>query len=235
MPISDDRLIAYADGELDAPELAAERSAIEAAARADPILARRIEQHRALRARLGALYGELLDGPVPERLVAEARAAPLAADPAPVADVGPLRAGWFWAAVAASLALGVAISAVAFTARGSGPVAVQHGRLLARSALDQALTLQLTPDRAPSGAARIALTFKSRAGTYCRSFVLADREPLAGVACREGDAWHIEVLARTDTAAPDLPEAVRATVAAQIKGDALDAQGEARARQNHWH
>ena len=47
MTFSEETLIAYADGELDA----ATRAALEAALASDPQLAQRIERHRALRAR----------------------------------------------------------------------------------------------------------------------------------------------------------------------------------------
>lgn len=225
MSISDDRLMAYADGELDPPEWAAERSAIEAAALTDPAIARRIEQHRALRVRLGTLYGELLHEPVPERLVTgrvrASNTAGLVSRP--------------WGAMAASLVVGVVATWVALTLRGSGPISVGDGRMLAQSSLYRALNLQLAGEPVRVGAARVGLSFKSKAGGYCRTFFLAGRAPLGGLACREGEAWHIDVLARIETpAGSELPAAVRAAVGAQIAGDPLDAQGEIKARQNHW-
>ena len=56
MSISDETLMAYADGELEP----AQRAEIEAAMAADPKLAERVEQHRALRRKLNAAYDPVL-------------------------------------------------------------------------------------------------------------------------------------------------------------------------------
>src|ERR1700683_2786605 len=76
MSLSDDMLMAYADGEVDKPEFASERNAVEMAIVSDPELARRVERFRSLRRDLGSLYAEVLDEPVPERLLNAARAQP---------------------------------------------------------------------------------------------------------------------------------------------------------------
>jgi hypothetical protein len=73
--ITEELLMAYADGELDGAEHAADRARIEAAMRADPDVARRIESHRALRRQLGATFDPVLDEPVPDRLIAAVRRA----------------------------------------------------------------------------------------------------------------------------------------------------------------
>ena len=71
MTISDEILMAYADGELDA----AAREAVESAMREDPQIEKRVAAHRALRRRVQAAYsGELSEG-VPERLLRAARPA----------------------------------------------------------------------------------------------------------------------------------------------------------------
>jgi hypothetical protein len=72
--------MAYADGELDGAEHAADRARIEAAMRADPEVVRRIESHRALRRQLGATFDRVLDEPVPDRLIAAVRRASARAD-----------------------------------------------------------------------------------------------------------------------------------------------------------
>ena len=64
MKYDDEILMAYADGELDP----ARRAEIDAAIAKDPALARRVEQQRALRARLAGAFAKVLDQPVPERL-----------------------------------------------------------------------------------------------------------------------------------------------------------------------
>jgi anti-sigma factor RsiW len=71
--ITEELLMAYADGELDGAEHATDRARIEAAMRADPDVARRIEKHRALRRELNATFDGVLDEPVPDRLIAAIR------------------------------------------------------------------------------------------------------------------------------------------------------------------
>ncbi|WP_460826233.1 anti-sigma factor family protein, partial [Massilia terrae] len=61
MNISDDVLMAYADGELEAPQ----RAEVEQAMRADPKVAAAVERHRALRADVFAAFAGVLDEPVP--------------------------------------------------------------------------------------------------------------------------------------------------------------------------
>src|SRR5579859_449852 len=107
MIFSDEILMAYADGELDA----ATRAAVEAAAAADPQLAQRIAQHRSLRASLRAAFDPVLTEPVPERLLAAARGAGGAHRTDNVVALAARRqARWSWpqwSAVAASLLVGV--------------------------------------------------------------------------------------------------------------------------------
>jgi anti-sigma factor RsiW len=78
MTIPDETLMAYADGELDAPA----RAEVEAAMAENPQLARRVEQHQALRKKLGAAFNPTLLETVPDSVVAAIRLAP-AASPAP--------------------------------------------------------------------------------------------------------------------------------------------------------
>ena len=70
MNYDDETLMAYADGELDAESSAAISAAIER----DPVLAQRVERHRALRHQVTAAYASVLEQPVPERLLAAANA-----------------------------------------------------------------------------------------------------------------------------------------------------------------
>ncbi len=69
MTLSDETLMAYADGELDS----AQRAEVEAAMALDPEIARRVEQHRALRKQFSATYDRVLLETVPDRLIAAAR------------------------------------------------------------------------------------------------------------------------------------------------------------------
>jgi len=257
MSVSDDMLMAYADGEYDLPEFAAERAAMEAAVEADPELGRRIEQHRALRRQLRSLYAEVLTEPVPARLESAVRSSGSMSGPATVTylerlrsqqsvsiNKQPLRRGRVWSAMAASLVAGLIVGYFAWTSRGLGPFSMSGGHLIAQAALDQALTRELSSDPARSDGARIGLSFKSKSGAYCRTFTLPHKEPIGGLACRQGAEWRIQALALGETAtgaesgyrpaSSEMPAAVRAAVEQQIAGDPLDAQGESQAKQNQW-
>jgi anti-sigma factor RsiW len=66
MTVTPEELAAYADGELEGPEAA--RILLAVVAR--PELMRVVQQHRELRARIGAEFAPILDQEVPERLAA---------------------------------------------------------------------------------------------------------------------------------------------------------------------
>ncbi|HEY8003441.1 MAG TPA: hypothetical protein VIE16_04395 [Phenylobacterium sp.] len=222
----DERVIAYVDGEL-AGEA---RVAFEAQMSADPALAAEVARHRALAARVAVAYAPVLEEPVPPRLTALAGAAN---------DRGPIgRPAWpQWAAMAACLVLGVAAGRAFWPEQ--GPLAARGGELLARGALDRALTTALASE--PGGAIRVGLTFKAADGRYCRTFESpADR--LAGLACRRDGRWR----AQTTTAwapppasayrqaASELPPAVLAAVDGLSAGPSLDAAAERAARDRGW-
>jgi len=261
--IPEERLMAYADGEVDA----AERAAIEAAMKADPALARRVEQHRALRARLGGAFNAVLDEPVPDRLLSAVRNAPTTTDgDASVTDLGRARAaradaaadsarkrskwtGAQWAAIAASLVVGAIIGHFALQSSELGPIAQRDGHLVAQASLEQALSTQLASEQSDSGPVHIGVSFKNKGGEYCRTFVVQQGasaiSALSGLACRQGGAWDVRTLARASVSAgseggyrpagSELPPSVRAALEDQIDGEPLDATSEAQARTNGWH
>src|SRR5882724_6659466 len=133
MSFSDDILMAYADGELDVKT----RAQVEDAMAADPAIARRVAAHQALRKTLRAGFDKVLEEPVPERLIAAARAAsrapsenraptesgalPVSGAPSENGVVLPFRPkrarsptsirwGWpHWGAIAASFVLGALV------------------------------------------------------------------------------------------------------------------------------
>ena len=261
MSISDDVLMAYADGEFDKPEFASERSAVEMAIAGDPELARRVERFRSLRGDLGSLYAEVLEAPMPERLLNAARAQPREA--ASVTDLAQARsakkagagssvagttaaAAKFrpWFAIAASVIVGVLVGHYALVSPGAGPIGVNGASLLAQSSLRQALGDQLTADQSRTSAVQIGLSFRSKSGQYCRTFTLQQREPVSGLACHQGADWRIDALALAEPAgngdagyrpaASALPAAVRAAVEDQMAGEPLDAQGEVQAKRAGW-
>jgi hypothetical protein len=241
MSFSDETLMAYADGELDA----ATRAAVEAAVNADPQLAQRVAQHRALRARLRATFEPVLAEPVPQRLLAAARGAradSVIAFPARQ----PPRWSWpQWGAMAASLIVGLLLGPLLLRPSApQAPLATSGGRVLAGGVLARALSQQLASTQPSLAPVAIGVSFRARSGGYCRTFVLRESQSLAGLACREGPSWQVVALAQS--AAPGaagggyrqagsaLPPAVASTLDALMAGEPLDAAAEAAARAHGW-
>jgi hypothetical protein len=245
MTFSEDTLMAYADGELDA----ATRAALEAAAASDPQLAARIARHRALRGRLEAAFAPVLTEPVPERLLASARHTAPAQATSNVVRLEPrARPRWSWpewSALAASLVLGALLGPLLLgPPAGNAPVDTRGGRMLASGVLAQALSEQLASAQPPGAPVEIGVSFRGKDGGYCRTFVLRETQSLAGLACRDGPAWQVVTLARSEPpgtpggtyrqAASALPPAVAGTLDELIAGEPLDATGEAAARARGW-
>ena len=256
MSIPDEKLMAYADGELDAVE----RAQVEAAIDADPSLARRVESHRALRSKVSSAFGSVLDEPVPERLLNAVRGKSTAAPDNRVADFGRasaarsqdtvvVRAAWGlpqWAAIAASVAVGIVVGrGVLMSPPGSlGPIGTEGGVLVAHAALDEALTNQLASEQSRSASVQIGVSFRAKGGELCRTFSIRQADTLSGLACRETNAWSVRVLARAEggqtrpgnyqQAGSEMALAVRETVDAEIADEPLDAAAEAAARKNGW-
>lgn len=254
MNIPEEMLTAYVDGEL----CAEDRARVEAAMRADAGIARRIEQHRSLRKDLRAAFDGVLREPVPERLLTAARSSggdaagasrATVADFAAAAEVrqskgaarGQRRWSWpEWGAIAASLVIGVIGTRFAIRPP-EAAFTSQQGRLVAQGHLADVLSHRLASTQPRAAATRVGVSFRARSGAYCRSFTVTDGEALAGLACREGDGWRIDVLARADAASGDysqagtaLPAAVVSAVEQQIDGEPLDAASEERARRSGW-
>ena len=68
-----------------------------------------------------------------------------------------------WAAMAATLALGIGLGSVVGDRGGQAPVAIEGGRMVAAADLGQALDKQLASAGA-QGATRIGLTFRNKDG-----------------------------------------------------------------------
>jgi len=248
--ISEETLMAYADGELDA----ATRANIEAAMHEDPEIGKRVAQHRALREAMRGAFSSVLDEPVPERLIAAARGQ-TAAGQAAVVDLTAAREAarpkvsaalrWQPAAIAASLLLGFGIGFLAW--HGSGGALIKPGAgggFVASAALAEALSTQLSDDRVAVRVAITGLSFRNKSGDYCRTFSLTGNDASSGLACREGINWRIMALAQVPhaaansgnfrTAASQDSPAIRAAVEASIEGEPLDHAGEIAARQAGW-
>lgn len=247
MKYSDEILMAYADGELDAETSAR----VEAAAAADPALARVVARHRALREELRRGFDTVIGEPVPEQLLAAVRSG--AAEPI---DLGARRharrsdaalaaqSRWSWAqwgAIAASLVIGVLAGTRFWT--GPEPMLL-HSEATGLSAggeLASALTGKLASESDPGDAVRLGPSFRAETGEYCRSFAIARA---AGLACREEGRWRVELLAVSEVAAApgesyrmagaELPKPLRETIDDRIEGEPLDAAGEAAAVERGW-
>jgi hypothetical protein len=232
MTISDEKLMAYADGELP-PE---ESREIELSIAADPALREQVEAHRRMRAQLAGAYAAVLEEPLPERLAAAASAERTANVVALSArrSTAPRWSVREWGAMAASLAAGLVVGFGAM--RASPPlIAVNSEGMSASGALERALNTQLAGDEA--NAVRIGLTFRAEDGGYCRTFELIERAT-AGIACRDQQAWDVVVTAaqerQGEVRMASSPAAILGAVDSMIEGEPLDAEAEARARDAGW-
>ena len=232
MTVSDEALMAYADGEADA----ATRALIEEAMRGDPDVSRRIAQHRAMREAMRGAFSAVMDEPVPQRLIDAARGHTAASSRRRrVSNPLPL-------AMAASLLIGLALGYLSWHGSGVLMQAGPGGELIAAAGLSEALTDQLSGS--PGSAATTGLSFRTKTGIYCRTFSLTGNNAGSGLACREGNRWNVKALAQaprmpSDSAdfrqasSADIP-AIRAAVEASIDGEPLDRAGEIAAQRQGW-
>jgi len=238
MTLSDQELIAYADGEL----AGAKRARVEAAIAADPKLAARLAAHRALAAQLTSAFDPVAREPAPERLIAAVsagRPAGATVIPFPARRPAARRPAWLGGgAVAASLALGLVLGRVFWVGQGGwiGDDLTAHGPLA------QALNTQLT-GAATDSAVKIGVSFRAADGPICRTFSVTRGKGFDGLACRRGSAWalRIAVPATGDgqtgdyrTAASTLPAPVADLAQSLAAGPAFDAAAEAKARSDAW-
>lgn len=241
--ISEAELQAYVDGQL-AP---ADTARVEAVIAGDPGLARQLDRERALRARLRGAFDPVLDEPMPARFAALLQGGqvgkPDQHEEANVAATNVVdlaqRRRPAWRAPAYALAASLLVLAASLWLRNaSGPVRMQGDRLMASGELAHALDDALASAPQAHAPVAIGLSFRAQDGRVCRSFT---RGALAGLACREGDAWTIAVLSHAAGNAADirqagsaLPPEVRAAIDARMQGDAFDAAQERAARDAGW-
>jgi hypothetical protein len=238
--IGDEMLYAFIDGELDASAHAQVAAAIDA----DPALAQRVAQQRAMRQLLRTQFDAVLEEPIPARFLA-AVAPPESA----VVDLAQARAqrvkpvvrpAWqSWAAQAAALALGVLLGAVLFTRGGTQAYVQQGNELVASGALQRALSERLSEDAQADGVT-IGLSVRTHDAGICRSFQLVAGQ--AGLACRSGSNWRIDMLTRASSsndeyrqAGSAMPESLRLFIEARASGEPLSTEEEAIARKAGWH
>ena len=244
MTFSEETLMAYADNELDAQT----RVAVEAAMATDPEIARRIAQHKALRGKLRLAFDNVTEEPTPQRLINAARGVPAVrreGNVIPLRRKAPPPRAWpQWASIAASLVVGVIIGQAMLRGSGNTTVTSRDGKLLANGVLARALSEQLASTQTDQNPVRIGVSFKSKGGDYCRTFTVKESTILAGLACRDHDDWHVQVLTQTTSApegsavyrqaASELPKSVLQAVDDSIAGDPLDANAEAAVRDKSW-
>lgn len=230
MSVDDEKLMAFADGELSG----AERAAVEAALADDASLREKLAAHRRLRTRLSAAFDGALDEPAPARLLAAAEK-PRAVEVVNLAERRAAR--WStreWGAMVASVVFGLVVGVGVMNAQ-APPIAASDDGLVARGALARALETQLASDEA--GAVRIGLSFRAQDDRYCRTFDLT-RGGTAGLACREGDAWNVAMTAAGagggEVRMAGASEEILAAIDAMILGEPLDADAEAQARDAGW-
>lgn len=217
---TDAQLAAFMDGTLEDDALIA---AIEAAINDDPALADQAEalaaQSDAAAAAVRAAFAPVLDAPVPQHLTAILAPVPSpASETAKVVDLAAARAdrrvlptpandtgaGWRWpqfAAMAASLVLGVVIGGQLLTGTGAGDRGDNASLVLASADVDTML------DTAPSGQAvdlanlgtgQVVLTFRNADGGLCRQFMIEGGGATSdALACAGADGrWQIEAYGR---------------------------------------
>lgn len=231
--IDDEEFFAWLDGELDgeATRLVAERVA------ASPELSARADQHRRLAGNLRRAFDPVVTGTDTPPQFASAN----------IVDLGSRAAldgrnrGWIgipqWAAMAATLALGVFVGTLVRTEGANSPIAIDNGQLIAAATLDDALDTRLAGSPAFDGV-RIGLTFRDSSGRICRSFIDSGA---SGLACREGEAWRIHGLfpgpegqqASYRMAAGENPR-IAAMIDETISGEPFNAVEEKASMERRW-
>lgn len=234
MTLTRAELAAFADGEL--PAVRARE--IEAAIAADPSLMRDLERLRALKAQLAAHFDPIAEEPVPDELAALLRSEA----EKPVTTVTGLAEAreriaakrrlprWSWVAgpaLAASLAFIVVVPR-----GGDGEERYADGELA--GLLDQRLVAEQTP----GAATRVLVSFRDRAGAFCRAF---SGRGGGGIACRDAAGWKLEGVGEGSAGsrseyrmAGSSDAAILARAQAMAAGAALDANQEAEARVRGW-
>lgn len=229
----EEMFFAWLDGELDR----ADAARVEARVAADPELQQLAEQHRSLGSRLRSAFDPIAAQPVPEPI-------PTALHAPPVIDFAAKRdrrrkTGGVpqWAALAATLAIGVLTGVLIGGTNGASPVTLRGGSVYAAGTIDHALDQQLA-SAGGEDEVRIGLTFRNQDGAICRSFT---GPASSGLACRDADGWRLRGL----FAAPEGQQgdyrmasggepAMAELIGSTIAGEPFDAKQEADAKKRGW-
>jgi hypothetical protein len=243
IPITDEMLSAYLDGETDAETSAR----IERAVGETPELAARLEAM----SRGDDLLRDAADGLLGQTPPAMARALQAPAAPEvvtlrPRASRPAISPQWMQLAAAGVAALVIGgVGGSMLTPQPQALVSGSTAGLTANAQLAEALsTARSGQDAAVGGAAmKVSLSFRARDGRLCRQFALTGPQAgSAGVACRDAGSWRIEgwTSARgapaTGYRTAGGPDQAAIAVIADGLGVAepLDADGETRAIKAGW-
>jgi hypothetical protein len=223
-------LTAFIDGELSPKEM--ER--IVALLAEHPDLDAWVRRQDALRTGVKNAFSELMTAPPPERLVQAAKTAPVSWR---WRLRRALRAPEILVPAGAALALGLVIG---ITLHPAENIAIRDGQLMAHGALATALNDRLASAGYDGQGPHIGISYRDRDGHDCRTF---DSDAQSGIACHGDKGWAIAMLVtqpREEStgayrmAASEMPDAIRAAVAARIQGAPFDAAAEKSARDRGW-
>ena len=234
MKNDDERLMAYADGELSP----AEREAMERALAKDPGLREKLAEQQRLKATLSDHYGPVAAEEVPERLLAMLGAGGARDDVASLSAAREKRRVPLWrnlGTIAASLAVGLLAGQIIPFQRG-GPIAMEDGAMIARGELAEALDTRLASAQTQAAATRIGVTFADREGRFCRSF---DAPAFAGLACQDGGNWQVVMTAPSERGGTTQyrqagSSIILAAAQGMMAGAPLDAEAERAAMEAGW-
>ena len=234
MTVTDEMLMAYVDGEIDA-EMAA---AVETAAAVDAEVAARLARHRMFSGAVAGAYADIAKEPVPERLTALLGTGNVVnLDAARQRRTMP--AWGRWGSIAAGIAAGLVVGLT--LPHGASPLV--GGDMRARGQLASALDSQLASAPQAGGVVRVGLSFRARDNHYCRTFTVTKGEGPAGLACRDGDGWTVRMAVARPTSTPDgdfrtagsdTPTEILEAAQAIMVGEPLARTGEAAAKAKGW-
>lgn len=239
-----ERLMAYADGELDAQQAAQ----VESELQNDPQAREMVERFRQTRTQLAADLNPLLDEPVPQRLIDAIRQHPGApsASPSPAPMQPFSRAAsndrWYWPSLATAASVALVVGLLGGQWLGSGASG-------GTDVLAQALQTVPSGQVFSTGDTQVMplASFRSAEGFVCREFEQAAGGRAAhGIACRDGEQWVTRLLldhgpaGSLDPSPPAFatasgePDVVGVMLESLRLGQALTAQQEEQALQGGW-
>lgn len=230
--ITDEMVMALADGQL--PEPQAERVRTAIAARLE--LQAQFEAYQTSQLVLSEAFGGLLERPVPAAMQqtvlgwAQERGAVVSLESARAKRKLPPRLGFLPQAAAAA----VLLSAAALGGYQVGQDEPAHGAVILAGPVPHASPLQKALTTTPAGAAididaaqfLAVATYQTEGGQVCREFELNRAgSGTAGLACRTETGWQIEVAAFNMSAGTSDRFLPASADAFELVGAALDAKG----------